>query len=432
MSIPGDMGRIVKGNRLHAERGSVSTMTALLSLGLIGVVGLGVETGYWYHLQEEAQMAADVSAYAGAVALRNGETVEAAKTEAIKEAEELGFTVANLATVTPVSPPTSGAFQTVRDIEVTINYNAPRVFSMIFSSSEQFRNVRSVAGFSPSVDVCILALDRVGSAALDISGSSNVDVNGCEFMSNSLADDAFSVRGQANVDIDCANSAGGFEQDGTTSTITLSTCPAPRTDLFQADDPFASLPEPSTSGPCRNLTNSERQAMNGSAGSVTLSAGPTGVRKFCNGLDLRKDVHFEPGLYIIDGQSLTTSANADVTGSDVTFFLTGGADLGFRGTSTVNLTAPSTGTYAGILFFGDRSDSSAEYIFNGTSDSLLTGTLYAAAGDVTYAGDFTGQDGCLQIVAYRIDLTGGSNMTGDCDAYGITNAQLPGFVKLLE
>ncbi|MCR9079942.1 MAG: Tad domain-containing protein [Hyphomonadaceae bacterium] len=425
------MGRIIHKHTGRAERGSVSTMTALISLGLIGVVGLGVETGYWYHLQEEAQMAADVSAYAGAVALRNGETVDVAKAEAKKEAEELGFTIANLATVTPVSPPTSGAFQTPRDIEVTINYNAPRVFSMIFSSTDQFRNVRSVAGFSPSVDVCILALDRIGSAALDISGSSHVDVTGCEFMSNSLATDGFSLRGQADVSIDCANSAGGFEQDGSTSTITLATCPAPRTDLFQADDPFAALPEPSTSGPCRNLTNSERQAMRGNE-TVTFSAGPTGIRKFCNGLDLRKTVHFEPGIYIIDGQSLSTAANADVTGTDVTFYLTGGADLGFRGTSTVNLTAPTTGPYAGILFFGDRSDSSSEYIFNGTADSLLTGTLYAAAGDVTYAGDFTGQDGCLQIVAFRIDLTGGSNMTGDCDAYGITNAQLPGFVKLLE
>ena len=420
-----------QSNFRHSETGNIATMTALVSVGLIGMVGLGVETGYWYHLQEKAQIAADVSAYAGAVALRNGETVEVTKATAIKEAEALGYTVANLATVTPVSPPSQGPFQTNRDIEVVINYHAPRVFSTIFENDQLFRDVNAVAGYAPAVDVCILALDPTGSAALDISGSSNVDVSGCEFMSNSLADDGFSVRGQANVEIDCANSAGGFEQDGTTSTIMLSTCPGPRTDLFQADDPFADLEEPDTTGPCRNLTNTERQAMNGSAGSVSLSPGPTGTRRFCNGLDLRKNVHFEPGIYIIDGQSLTTAANANVTGTGVTFYLTGGADLGFRGTSSLNLTAPITGPYAGILFFGDRSDTSAEYIFNGTSDSLLTGTLYAAGSDITYAGDFTGADGCLQIIAFRIDLTGGSNMTGDCDAYGITNAQLPGFVKLL-
>lgn len=407
-------------------------MMALMALGLIGVVGLGVETGYWYHLQEKAQMAADVSAYAGAVALRNGGTVDEAKAQAIEEAEELGFTVANLATVTPVSPPTSGAHQTVRDMEVTINYNAPRVFSMIFANNKQYRNVRSVAGYLPAVDVCVLALDTISSAALDISGNSNVDVTGCEFMSNSLADDGFMVRGHASVEIDCANAAGGFEQVGSTSTVTLTDCPAPRTDLYSVTDPFASLPEPDTSGPCRNLTNAEKQAMNGSTGSVTLSPGPTGIRKFCTGLDLRKDVFFEPGLYIIDGHDFTTSANADVFGTDVTFYLTDNASVDFRGTSTVNLTAPSTGTYAGILFFGDRDDSMANYVFNGTADSLLTGTLYAPAADVTYAGDFTGYDGCLQIIAFQIDLTGGSNMTGDCDTYGIINPQLPGSVKLLE
>ncbi len=426
------MGRVFQIDFRQRTEGSISVMTGLISLGLIGVVGLSVETGYWYHLQEKAQMAADVSAFAGAVALRNGEDVATAKAQAIKEAEELGYTSINLATVTPVSPPRQGGYQSDRDIEVSINYNAPRLFSSIFLNTQLFHDVRSVAGYSPSVDVCILALDPTGNAALDISGSSNVDVSGCEFMSNSLAEDGFSVRGQANVDIDCANSAGGFEQDGTTSTITLSTCADPRTDLFQARDPFADLPEPDTLVPCRNLTNAERRAMNGSSGSVTISPGPTGVRKFCNGLDLRKTVHFEPGLYIIDGQSLTTAANADISGTDVTFYLTGGADVGFRGTSSLNLTAPITGTYAGMLFFGDRNDTSSEYIFNGTADSLLTGTLYAAGADITYAGDFTGADGCLQIIAFRIDLTGGSNMTGDCDAYGITNAQLPGFVKLLE
>ena len=69
-------------------------MMAVVAPGLIGVVGLGVETGYWYHLQAEAQMAADVSAYAGAVTLRNGETATIAKAVAKEEAAELGFSSA--------------------------------------------------------------------------------------------------------------------------------------------------------------------------------------------------------------------------------------------------------------------------------------------------------------------------------------------------
>lgn len=425
------MGRNVLTRFKREKRGNISIMMAVVAPGLIGVVGLGVETGYWYHLQAEAQMAADVSAYAGAVTLRNGETATIAKAVAKEEAAELGFSSATAAIVTPYSPPISGAFTTDRDIEVVIQYKAPRVFSSIFTRAENIQEVRSVAGYQPSVDACILALDRSGSAALDISGNATVDVSGCEFMSNSGADDGFSLRGHADVDIDCANSAGGFEQDGSTSTLTLATCSAPRTDLFVAQDPFESLPEPSPLGPCKNLTNTERNAMKGNTG-ATLSAGPTGMRRFCNGLDLKKAVHFEPGIYIIDGQDLTTAANADVTGTDVTFYMTGGAEVGFRGTSTVDLTAPSTGTYAGILFFGDRSDSSANHVFNGTADSLLTGTIYTPASDVLYAGDFTGMDGCLQIIAFNIDLTGGSNLTGDCDSYGITHAQLPGSVKLLE
>ena len=151
------MGRVFQIDFRQRTEGSISVMTGLISLGLIGVVGLSVETGYWYHLQEKAQMAADVSAFAGAVALRNGEDVATAKAQAIKEAEELGYTSINLATVTPVSPPRQGGYQSDRDIEVSINYNAPRLFSSIFLNTQLFHDVRSVAGYSPSVDVCILA-----------------------------------------------------------------------------------------------------------------------------------------------------------------------------------------------------------------------------------------------------------------------------------
>lgn len=416
---------------LNNRKGNIALMLAIMAPAFIGAVGLGVETGYWYHLQSKAQMAADVSAYAGAVALRNGETVDTAKLVAVAEAENLGYTATASATLTVDSPPLSGKFTTDRDIEVTINYKTPRVFSSIFANNDLFQDVRAVAGYQPPVDACVLALDQTASGAITISGSTNVDITGCEFMSNSAAADGFLVSGSGNLSIDCANSAGGFDQDGS-STVSLSTCTAPRTDLFAAEDPYASLPDPDTSGGCKNLTGTERNAMNGANGSLTISPGATGIRKFCNGLDLKNDVHFEPGIYIIDGKDFTTVASANVTGTDVTFYLTNSAEIGFRGTSTVKLTAPATGTYAGVLFFGDRNDITASHQFNGTADSLLTGTIYTPGSTVSYNGDFTGIDGCMQIIALRVDMSGGSNLSGDCTAFGINNVQLPGIVTLLE
>ena len=66
------------------------------------------------------------------------------------------------------------------------------------------------------------------------------------------------------------------------------------------------------------------------------------------------------GLYIIEGGGFTVSGNASVTGSGVTIFnagskypTTGGTygSITLSGNGTFNLSAPTTGTYAGVVIF---------------------------------------------------------------------------------
>ena len=40
---------------------------------------------------------------------------------------------------------------------------------------------------------------------------------------------------------------------------------------------------------------------------------------------------------------------------------------------TLNLSAPTSGTYSGILFFGNRNVSGVTNTFNGTASSVMTG-----------------------------------------------------------
>jgi hypothetical protein len=62
---------------------------------------------------------------------------------------------------------------------------------------------------------------------------------------------------------------------------------------------------------------------------------------------------------------------------------TTGAFGSFLLTSSATLSAPTSGTYAGVLLFQDRSDTKADEILAGTSNSNtafnLSGTVYAAA-----------------------------------------------------
>ena len=78
------------------------------------------------------------------------------------------------------------------------------------------------------------------------------------------------------------------------------------------------------------------------------------------------------GIYIIEGGGLSVSGNASVTGSGVMIFNAGSAynattgnyggtygSITLSGNGTYSLSAPTTGTYAGILIFQDRTNAAA-------------------------------------------------------------------------
>ena len=57
-------------NWLSNRRGNTTVVFALCLPVVMGCAGLGVEVGFWQYRQREAQTAADLAAYAGAVSLR--------------------------------------------------------------------------------------------------------------------------------------------------------------------------------------------------------------------------------------------------------------------------------------------------------------------------------------------------------------------------
>jgi hypothetical protein len=104
-----------------------------------------------------------------------------------------------------------------------------------------------------------------------------------------------------------------------------------------------------------------------------------------------------------------------------------------NGTATVTLSAPTFGDYSGVLFFGDRdNDGATKNIFNGTADSLLTGAIYFANQAVQFNGDFSGDDGCTQIVGLTVEWNGNANIKKDCTDYGMKAIPAAQLVKLVE
>lgn len=168
----------------------------------------------------------------------------------------------------------------------------------------------------------------------------------------------------------------------------------------------------------RAVTNEEA----GGAGSI-----PPGTY---TDLNLKCDVVFTGGVYIIDGGTLEVHAQHSVVGSGVLFVLKNGAGIVINGGASVNLTAMTTSELIshgvpaadaekleGILVFEDRdSEGNTGNKINGTADTVLNGTIYLPVSGLSLQGTATVTSQCLMLAARTITITGTTNMTTFCPA----------------
>jgi hypothetical protein len=135
-----------------------------------------------------------------------------------------------------------------------------------------------------------------------------------------------------------------------------------------------------------------------------------------------------PGTFILVGGGLSTqSANSIIKSTGgVTFYNTFGATpnsspnyysysgIQIGAASTVSLTAPTSGTYAGILFFDDRnSPVGTSDNYGGSGDVVYQGTIYARNAKVTMSGSASINTAYTMLIADTINLTGSSIFNND-------------------
>lgn len=404
------------------DKGNVAIVVALCLPLIIGGAAFGVETGYWRYDQVRLQQAADAAAYAGAVVKRaGGSTIsnDAVTNAATTAATSNGF--ASGADTITVNLPSVTTPADANSVEAVISRREPPIFSAYIRcfvtnwGDSRCANVstvvtaRATASYSDADNACILALSPTASAAADFAGNSSITLDACTVMSNSLASNAVNVQGSANVSVPCMYATGGASLGGT---VDLTTCGAVKTDQPPVADPYASLAMPPVSGSCTSTGNSG-----------TLDPG-----NYCS-MSLKDNVTLDPGVYVINGGSLTINANAVVSGSGVTIYLTNGATLKMNGNSDVQLSAPTSGTYSGMLIIADRSNTNGVTI-NGDNTSSMTGVIYAPDAAINYLGNFGGVNGCSQIIGKTVAWSGSATFSDDCTGAGMTPVQVGSVVRL--
>lgn len=414
--------------------GATAVVAALLFPVILGGIGLGAETGYWYLTQRKLQHAADTAAHAAGTRLRAGDTNAQIEAAAVQVATEAGFGASTLQLNTP---PSSGvdAGKTL-SVEVLLTQSQPRMFSAVFDNTPVHLGARAVARVTKTGGVaCVLALSPTSAGAVTVSGSTSVNLDGCDVASNSNASDSFLLSGTASaMTADCIYTVG---RSSVATGLTLSKCEQVKEEAPVVRDPYVSIEEPERTGTCMN------KGVGTPNSTTTLTPAethPSGIKvmRFCNGLDVKGNVQFGPGLYIIEGGDFTvnsgnidSSAIASLIGSGVTFYFTNRGRLRLGANAKLNLSAPTSGPYSGLLFFGSRSESGVTHQINGGVGSTTDGAVYTPASHMSFSGN-SKTTGCLQVVARLVTFTGNSALKSNCETAGTREVLTHEAVALVE
>jgi hypothetical protein len=220
------------------------------------------------------------------------------------------------------------------------------------------------------VPSCGIIDNAAGSTAVDLTGTSQVSAQ--------FLDVAGSITGSSNI--------------SNTTSVT--------TGMTPQSDPLAStVSPPSDPGGCTAM----------SVGS-SKTIGPTSGGSICySSLSVQggATATLNPGVYYIKG-NLTVSASSLSGTGGVTFYITNGGTVTISGGSTLNLTAPTSGAYNGILFYQDSADTNT-FTFSGGSLGTINGIFYIPGAQLNLSGG-SGEVFNVDLVVGTLNVSGNSSL----------------------
>lgn len=402
--------------------GAAFVYVGMVLAAMTGFAGLAIDTGYWYSTQRAAQSAADAAAVAGAYEVYWGGDEAAARTAAQAQAEQNGFDdAAAYVTVTVNSPPLNGPNTTADAVEVIVEAPTSGLFSALFHQKNPITiTTRSVAAQVPGEAACITMLDPNGSDAISLNSNSSITANGCRVQVNSSSSTAITTNSGSSLTAESIGVTGDYSGPGIS--------PTPETGVPPLADPLAYLPPPpEASLPCDPALMSVEVNAGDPEESTGLSPGI-----YCNDLKINAgaSVPFNPGIYVIRGGVFDVNASSSVSGTEVMFYLDDGAALVLNSGSTAVLSAPTTGPYAGILFFEDRATGGGTpHVLNSDASSMLVGAVYFPKGSVLLnsGSTFGGLAPHTSIIAQSIEVNSDSHLVLNND---LTSTSVPGVPSL--
>jgi hypothetical protein len=391
------------------ERGQALILIVFAIVGLIGMTALTVDGGNAYSDRRHAQNAADTAVLAGARAIIRG---EAWKPAALSIASENGYsdtddTITSSLTRSNVEVYRCDEADAAVDcgvydgdaeyIQVKITSIVSTFFGRVVGIQQLTNKVQAIAKVIPgSFDEmfdgnAMVGLSPAGCAAVTIQGNVNATVTGGGiFVNSSCTPNAFdNDSGSAQLSAPSLCAVGGIDETGINVPQQSEGC----------DDvgfPPENMVMPNIT--CGSTTSTQTGG-NMSPGNYTSGDfPPAGV------------IYLESGVYCISGANNDFKLNAGdvLTGNNVVIYVIDG-DVDINGGAEMNLDAPDSGPYAGLLFYlplGTPIDHTVS--INGNSGSTLTGTILAPTSHCKINGDGGIDEVNGQVICYTVAMEGNS------------------------
>ncbi len=289
-------------------------------------------------------------------------------------------------------------------VEVLVTEVHSTYFMKVLGINSETLTARAVATNlnSNPTGGCLYTLGSPPASIETVSGIGDIDAPTC-----GINDDG----NYNNTNLTISANTFGLSGSGSGGSATCAAGPCPTPGMPAVADPLATISPPTqpaaspscpAHGACQVLTSGTETLFPGTYNSITIGMGST--------------VTFQPGLYYINGSGgLQFNGGGGVTGSGVMFYFTGSASINAVGPGNaldeVNLTPPTSGTYTGLLFYQDPSDTTSPTL-GGRSRSTFAGISYFPSVELTFWGP-RAQAGV--VIANALALSGHPRVTVDIE-----------------
>jgi hypothetical protein len=404
----------VKPMRLADERGQLLIVTALGMVMLLGIAALSIDASFMYDQRNKLYAAADAAAKSGAIEVFRDNGLSPAALTAFGEQQvhahgfdpldpTISFVIHRCTDAGATCLP---AFNDNRYVEAIVGQTTATFFGNVLGWVSATPGARAVAGFSSGPN-CVVVFDHI---TMKISGISSIAMPNCSMVIGGPTSPTLPAT--HDMDNQAAITARNIGVVHTGALGCTGNCTNVTYGVTPPGDPLAYLVPPMPPAGHTCTTPFDITAATTMDASSTL---PAEIDKYYCGFNFHGGtLALNPGTYYVNGPITAQNPGTDTLvtelgGGGVTIFLSAVANINLVSNFVeLDITAPTTGPYIGILFYQDRGTpigTPAVFGFNITK-LAVRGAFYFPTANIQMKNENTvpTTNPCTLIVAWAIEV----------------------------